>query len=148
MTPVAISAKRRAYLNAYQNARIKRLREEWFAKNGPCVKCGSSKDLQVDHVDSTKKVTHRVWSWSKIRREAELAKCQVLCAECHRDKSRLEAARGIDASDHKLTNALVREIRRAYLAGEATQEELAEDAGVHKTTVSRAIRGVNWKHIT
>jgi 5-methylcytosine-specific restriction endonuclease McrA len=71
----------------YQREWIARRREEWFDENGPCAQCGSDEALQIDHIDREKKVDHRVWSWSKERREAELAKCQVLCGECHGKKS-------------------------------------------------------------
>jgi hypothetical protein len=64
-----------------------RRRQDWFQKNGPCRRCGSWLDLELDHIDPTKKVTHRVWSWKKEKREAELRKCQVLCYECHKKKS-------------------------------------------------------------
>ena len=52
-----------------------------------CRLCGSVKDLQLDHIDPTQKISHRVWSWRFERREAELAKCQVLCRSCHKDKT-------------------------------------------------------------
>ena len=57
--------------------------------NGPCVKCGcwDLDQLEVDHIDPNTKVSHRVWSWSKERRENELAKCQVLCRACHLTKT-------------------------------------------------------------
>ncbi|HEX4612384.1 MAG TPA: hypothetical protein VH092_29590 [Urbifossiella sp.] len=66
---------------------MQRRRREWLAVNGPCVACGSWKRLKVDHRDPMQKVSHRVWSWSKIRREAELEKCQALCEECHEAKT-------------------------------------------------------------
>jgi len=49
----------------------------------------------VDHVDPMTKdpmaVKHNaIWAWSMKRREAELAKCQVLCVECHLSKSAQE----------------------------------------------------------
>jgi hypothetical protein len=75
--------------NAYQVARMKRLREEWLAANGPC-KCGSCDQLEVDHIDPTTKVSHRIWSWSEKRRCEELKKCQVLW-KCHIEKSADEA---------------------------------------------------------
>ena len=58
-------------------------RAEWLAAHGPCVRCGSSVDLEVHHLDPTKKLSHRVWSWAALRREAELAGCVVLCGVCH-----------------------------------------------------------------
>lgn len=85
----------------YQRRHIAQRRADWLAKNGPCVRCGSWDDLEVDHKDRTKKVSHNVWSWSAVRREAELAKCQVLCHPCHVDKTWTEdferAQHGTDA---------------------------------------------------
>lgn len=72
---------------AYQAGYLQGLRRAWLEAHGPCAKCGSLEDLEVDHVDEAGKVSHRVWSWSRERREAELAKCQVLCSRCHREKS-------------------------------------------------------------
>jgi 5-methylcytosine-specific restriction endonuclease McrA len=61
-------------------------RRKWVKANGPCKFCGATKDLQVDHIDRTQKETHAIWSWSKERRDVELAKCQVLCGPCNRKK--------------------------------------------------------------
>lgn len=71
----------------YQREWIKNRRFEWLAENGPCKQCGSSFELEVDHIDPKDKVTHRIWSWSKERRLEELKKCQVLCQKCHAQKS-------------------------------------------------------------
>lgn len=73
----------------YQNA-AKVRRKEWLAQNGPCRKCGSSKRLEVDHIDPMTKVSHRIWTWTEERRNVELAKCQVLCRRCHTHKSLTE----------------------------------------------------------
>lgn len=62
-------------------------RRKWLSANGPCVRCGSTEDLQVDHIDPRTKVSHRIWSWREESRLAELAKCQVLCRSCHIKKS-------------------------------------------------------------
>ena len=43
--------------------------------------------LEVDHIDPTTKVSHRLWSYSVARRDDELAKCQVLCHACHAEKT-------------------------------------------------------------
>lgn len=72
--------------------RVARRRRDWVAANGPCKECGSKRHLQVDHIDPKKKVDHRIWSWSEDRRETELAKCQVLCRDCHQEKTSLENA--------------------------------------------------------
>lgn len=76
------------YHRKYKAAR----RAEWF-EGKVCVKCGSDQDLQMDHIDEDTKdsrirtVNHNVFSWSKAKRDAELAKCQVLCEPCHRQKT-------------------------------------------------------------
>lgn len=74
----------------YQREWIKARRAEWFASRS-CVRCGSTDRLELDHVDPSQKVDHKVWSWSAVRREVELAKCQALCHECHKVKSSAEA---------------------------------------------------------
>jgi hypothetical protein len=43
--------------------------------------------MELDHVDPSQKVDHRIWSWSKARMDVEVAKCQVLCYDCHLAKS-------------------------------------------------------------
>ena len=58
-------------------------RRETFFNDKECVNCGSTDDLELDHIDPALKESHRIWSWSQVRREAELAKCQVLCHDCH-----------------------------------------------------------------
>ena len=78
----AMPFRDREALRAYQRAWIARRRAEWLADKC-CVACGSTDDLEVHHRDRNEKVTHRVWSWSRERREAELAKCEVRCRLCH-----------------------------------------------------------------
>lgn len=70
----------------YQRQWIAGRRAEWLAGKS-CVICGSQEDLQVDHIDPAKKLSHRVWSWSIEKRDAELAKCQVLCRPHHQEKT-------------------------------------------------------------
>ncbi len=77
----------------YQLEWIRQRRIDWLRDNGPCVLCGSTEDLEVDHLDPALKVDHKVWSWSAERRRVELAKCRVLCAECHKIKSNRELNR-------------------------------------------------------
>ena len=62
----------------------------WLLENGPCKICGSRINLEVDHIDRSKKKDHKVWTWSPQKREEELAKCQVLCYTCHKEKTSRE----------------------------------------------------------
>lgn len=87
---------------AYIRARYTRIRTEWIEANGPCS-CGSDVDLEVDHKDPATKVTNAVWAWGKVKREAELAKCQVLCHECHLNKTSVERKHSHCPSGHALS---------------------------------------------
>lgn len=71
-------------------AKMKQRRSDWLEENGPCVICGSAENLEVDHIDSSTKVSHKVWSWSDEKRNNELAKCQVLCQKHHYEKTALD----------------------------------------------------------
>jgi hypothetical protein len=57
-----------------------------------CSKCGSSRKLQFDHSDRKTKTINiaDLWrhSWKRIL--SELKKCQLLCEDCHLEKSRPE----------------------------------------------------------
>jgi hypothetical protein len=75
---------------ARQWQKMKARRAAWLKTNGPCKCCGSWKRLEVDHVDPAQKVTHTVWSWSEAGRAEELAKCQVLCHDCHVKKTTVD----------------------------------------------------------
>ncbi len=77
----------------YQRTWLRRRRREWLDDHGPCVRCGSTENLEVDHISRRSKIAHRVWSWSKRRRDRELSKCQVLCKPCHLEKSRAELSK-------------------------------------------------------
>jgi hypothetical protein len=75
-----------ADMREYKRNWVAARRGEWMADKS-CVVCGTTKDLEVDHIDPTQKVAHRIWSWAIERRNAELAKCQVLCKAHHLEKT-------------------------------------------------------------
>ncbi|GAB1326912.1 hypothetical protein ACE1SV_12510 [Streptomyces sennicomposti] len=75
-------------------ARRRQYAREWAARRRAsffdgktCVECGGTERLELDHVDPGTKASHSIWSWAQARREAETAKCQILCFPCHRRKS-------------------------------------------------------------
>lgn len=80
---------RKEYLRNYQREWLKARRDKWIEENGPCQKCGSTTNLEIDHIDRTQKKINvsQIWSRKEEVREAELAKCQVLCHDCHLDKT-------------------------------------------------------------
>lgn len=58
-----------------------------FFQGKKCTKCNTEKGLQLDHIVPKLKVSHNIWSWSKERQDNELQKCQILCKECHKNKT-------------------------------------------------------------
>jgi hypothetical protein len=79
-------ARDREKLRKVQREWMRKRRAEFFAGK-VCVKCSADKNLELDHIEPADKLSHCVWSWAKIRREVELAKCQVLCNQCHKAKT-------------------------------------------------------------
>lgn len=57
---------------------------------GACIKCGTTERLEFDHIDPASKeftIGGSAWNTSKARFLAEVAKCQLLCATHHAEKS-------------------------------------------------------------
>jgi hypothetical protein len=83
--PMATREAQREYQRRWKATR----RAEWF-KDKKCCRCGSTKNLELDHIDPSTKVDHQIWTWSQQKRDVELAKCQVLCKDCHKVKTRID----------------------------------------------------------
>jgi len=49
------------YQKRWQQAR----RAAWIEQHGPCAKCGSDEDLEVDHIDESKKRFKATHLWSR-----------------------------------------------------------------------------------
>lgn len=77
------------YARSWKKETRDRRRSEWILANGPCRLCGKDTGLQVDHVDPKQKTCDvaDLWLRSKEMRDQELAKCQVLCISCHKQKT-------------------------------------------------------------
>jgi 5-methylcytosine-specific restriction endonuclease McrA len=79
------------YLNRLKQKNYQR---KWIAdrkwlyfRDKKCANCGITNNLQLDHINRKDKVSHSIWSWSEERRNLELSKCQILCVNCHLDKT-------------------------------------------------------------
>lgn len=133
--------------NEYQKAWMARRRQDWLSDKS-CVDCGSTKDLQVDHVDASTKISHRVWSWSDERRLAELDKCVTRCSTHHREKTikNREHAIGTQISSSKLDEEKVRLIREKFLKGQS-KRGLARDFNVDEKAIRLLLKGETWKHV-
>lgn len=106
----------------YQRNWIAARRDAWLMEHGPCVSCGSTENLEIDHVDrETKRFSPReIWSRTEATRLDELAKCQVLCQSCHWKKNgdeERQAAHGNTTmyNTHGCRCALCKEAKAAYM---------------------------------
>lgn len=121
---------------------------------GICVQCGATEDLEIDHIDPAKK-EHHISGRLSYRWEitvVELDKCQVLCHDCHVEKSRTDGSRtknilrGERVGSSKLTEDNVCVIKRLLREG-YTQRKIAARFGVHRVTIGDIARGRTWSHI-
>ncbi len=121
---------------SYQLLWITKRRNTWIKENGPCQRCGSLIDLQVDHVDKeTKKWNPSgIWSRNENDRESELTKCQVLCSICHNIKSSKEKKVSSVSMETKDT------IKHLFKAGENISV-IARQVAFSRRTVRRVLAG-------
>lgn len=83
---------------AYANKEQQReYQKNWIAKRRSnyflgkmCVDCGSKLNLEIDHVDPSQKISHKIWSWSNNKMLEELDKCVIRCHDCHKVKTTKE----------------------------------------------------------
>jgi hypothetical protein len=124
-------------------------RDDWFADKC-CVRCGATDHLELDHKDASSKSFEINWKLSWERLEPELAKCQVLCHDCHGTKTGEYG----DKAPGKLTTAKAHEIkllmaetkwRGNRLVGKYTDQEIADMYGVSRATICLIAADKLWK---
>ena len=79
------------YMREYMIRRWHKRRNDAIEQlGGKCINCGSSENLEFDHIDADLKSfpLSKFSSASKIKWQEELNKCQLLCHECHMKKSK------------------------------------------------------------
>ncbi len=77
--------------NEKQNERRKQKKKQLVEYlGGKCVGCGTTENLQFDHIDRAKKqfVISEIIDWHISKIMPEVDKCQLLCRECHNIKTR------------------------------------------------------------
>ena len=74
----------------------RRMAEAKESLGGMCVFCGSTENLEIDHIDPTTKLFtlgSKLASVSETKYLIEIVKCQLLCHVCHMSKSISEAGK-------------------------------------------------------
>ena len=77
---------------AYRQKRYYETLSESMEKlGGKCVKCGATERLEFDHIDPKNKsfcITSRLLMGDREKFQEELDKCQLLCYDCHLEKTK------------------------------------------------------------
>lgn len=110
-------------------------RKEAFFSSMACAHCGATSELELHHLNPSQKVAHRIWSWSAPKRQAELAKCIVLCHACHQVQTNLYAR---ERQCH-LSEEVQEEVRFLAQRGER-QVDLAERYRVSRHVIHNALQ--------
>lgn len=81
------AGQKAAYMREFYAKRKERLRE--LKRDRACVRCGFNdpRALEFHHRDPAQKefkISEKAWSYSWERVLEEVAKCDVLCSNCHR----------------------------------------------------------------
>lgn len=109
-------------LNARIRARNRQLVER--AKDVPCVDCGvryPSFVMDFDHVRGEKRANVSQLAGTGASEEAilaEIAKCDVVCANCHRERTHGDSRRSVGYHDRAAAEAASAEVRQLRLAFE------------------------------
>ena len=90
--PIADKDKNNEYMRPYQLERYHTRRASFIEYlGGSCVRCSTNEDLEFDHIDRSSKsfnVSKRMTSMNYEELKLEVDKCQLLCKDCHLEKSR------------------------------------------------------------
>lgn len=95
--------KDREYHREYSKRYYHSRRNEMIQKlGGSCAICGSTENLQFDHVDASMKSFNiaKMLNHSKNDVDFELSKCQLLCKSCHLEKSRIDIGNKLSGSNN------------------------------------------------
>lgn len=82
--------KTREQSAVYMRNRYQRRKKEALIKlGGACCRCGCTEDLEVDHTNRKEKTMpfSRMYAVNQARFDEELDKCQLLCKQCHVQKT-------------------------------------------------------------
>jgi len=143
------------YHSAYNLKRYHEKRKIYIDHlGGKCAVCGSSDQLQFDHIDSKTKsfsIGEKLTYTKEVVLE-ELKKCQLLCKPCHITKTSEakdgfnKRARGSKINTAKLTEEIVKEIKTLF--GKKSDVEIGKLYNIGRRSIGNIKHGVTWKHIS
>lgn len=135
---------RKEYIKKYQREWLKKRKLKYFSENGPCIKCKSWVDLQIDHIIPEDKVASSIWSWKESKRLEELSKCQVLCKICHLEKTKIDNSR-INMRKATVLRRITKKehynILYDYFIKNLSRRKVAEKYKYHHGTISHYVYG-------
>lgn len=130
---------RKEYLRNYQREWIKKRRNSWF-QDKCCVKCKSTKNLELDHIDPYSKISNHIWSWSKERRIQELEKCQVLCYSCHKEKTKIDLnlmfKNKPNLNSRTISDEVIEKVLYEIFILKKSQRQAAKDNNITRSAIS------------
>ena len=133
--------RQRQYNLQYYKNRRKNLIE---LLGGKCAMCGSTENLEFDHIDSSTK-TLKMAQQLTVNKETivnELSKCQILCKKCHIKKTKICGDANI-----KLKPKDVENIRKDYAFTNKKVYDLASAYNIGESTVRAILHGLRWNEI-
>lgn len=94
-------AKYNEYMRKYMLDRYRKQRLRVIhVLGGKCVKCGSKKNLEIDHKNRRTKSKNVGKAWNHKDIIDEIEKCQLLCKSCHTLKSIRERGMSVAKGKH------------------------------------------------
>lgn len=135
----------RATQRAYQR-RWMAERRRAYLEGKACATCGATDptQLELNHIiplcRNPRPMRHRIFSYTAVKREAELALVEPLCRACHHAES---LRTGVLYSSAKLTPTDVREIRAGGQSVPAAV--LAKRYGVRPEAIRKVLANETWK---
>jgi len=147
--PYADIDKQREYGRIWAANKRRRLRSEWIEDNGPCQGCGGDEQLEIHHKDPSQKEFNAssLWSRSPEIRDAELAKCTVLCKACHLKYTipyLSEYFSRVKPANTSLTDKQASEIKYLLTCG-VKLRDIADKYGCPVHTIKDISRGKTYK---
>lgn len=91
------------YMREYMKKRYHSKRNDIISQlGGKCVRCGSTKNLDLDHINRKKKTMRMsdVHSTNDKKVKKELKNIQILCKDCHKNKTKDSWDYGVNKPSH------------------------------------------------